>query len=302
MTASRSSESIRLSIVFLNYNRVDETRLTLQILRELAGKRTDTEIFAVDNGSTDGTGDYLRRQSDINTVLLHENLGIAGYNHAFRQAAGEFVLVLDDDSSPADAETLELLLATFDSHPQIGLIACHIENRDGSPQWSWHLPPGGVFAPSPFFVGCGFAVRRRLFAEIGWYPEDFFLYQNEIDVSFKVKQRNYKIFYHPRCRIVHRGDLAGRPGRRRVYYPTRNTIWLIRRYYPRSQAAYMIFSRLVIGLIRALYFREPLTYCRAVADGFGKEISRQVLSPRIREESLPFWKQNSLFHQLLQSV
>ena len=302
MDSSESSSHIRLSIVFLNYNRVEETRQTVETLRRLTRGRDDVEILAVDNGSRDGTGDYLAAQHDITAIILTENRGIAGYNHAFKQAVGEFILVLDDDSCPASDRVLELIPHTFDRYPDIGLIACHIENLDGSPQWSWHLPRDHSFGPSPFFVGCGFAIRRELFAQIGWYPEDFFLYQNEIDVAFKVKQRHYRIFYHPECRIVHRGDPGSRPSKRRIYYPTRNTIWLIRRYFSQPQASYMIFSRLVIGFVRALYFREPATYCRAVIHAFDKPISRRLLSAEIKRESAPFWKQNSLFHQLLRLV
>jgi GT2 family glycosyltransferase len=65
------------------------------------------------------------------------------------------------------------------------------------PQWSWHLPISDTFCRSPFFIGCGFLIRRELFAKIGWYPDDFFLYQNEIDVSFQVRLQGYDIYYDP---------------------------------------------------------------------------------------------------------
>ncbi len=206
--------------------------------------------------------------------------------------------MLDDDSCPKDEQTLDNLVKILDGHQEIGIIACHIENRDGSPQWSWHLPEKEQFGPSPFFVGCGFGIRREIFSQIHWYPAKFFLYQNEIDVTFKVRQLNYQVYYSPDCRVVHRGEPSTRPGWRRIFYPTRNTIWLIQKYYPQPHAAYMLFSRLIIGFVRALYFRELPTYIKAIKDAFKEPVTKQVLSAEIRKETLPFWKQNSIFHQL----
>ncbi len=302
MRLACDSPAIRLSIVFLNYNRLQETRLTVEKLRSVTAHRADVEIIAVDNGSTDGTGKYLEQQRGIISILLDENTGISGYNHGFRKAVGEIILVLDDDSCPRDSATLDRLLETFAANPEIGIVACHIENPDTTPQWSWHLPKKAVFGPSPFFVGCGFGIRRSLFARIGWYPENFFLYQNEIDVAFRIRKCHYQIFYHPECRIVHRGQPSTRPGWRRIYYPTRNTIWLIQRYYPQPQAAYMLFSRLVIGFLRALMFHEMHTYWRAVHEAGQQPVEKDIASVAIRKASRPFWRQNSLVHQLLKKV
>ncbi len=288
----------RLSIVFLNYNRLHETRQTVERLLELCGDRNDIEIIAVDNGSSDGTAEYLLDRSGIRTVLLDRNLGIAGYNEGFKHSQSECLLVLDDDSCPRDVTTLDRLIDVLAGDPGLGIVACHIETPDGQPQWSWHLPEKPQAGPSPFFIGCGFAIRRDLFESIGWYPEDFFLYQNEIDVSFKVRLQGYRIEYHPDCRVIHRGTPGQRPGWRRVYFPTCNTLKLIRRYYPQPEAGYLLASRLLIGLGRALQFGEVGTYLRAVRDAFATPVKRQVLPAEIRHQSKPFWKQNSLFHHL----
>ncbi len=287
-----------LSIVFLNYDRLHETRQTTERLLALCGNRDDSEIIAVDNGSRDGTARYLESQRGIRSVLLDRNLGIAGYNEGFKIARGRYLLVLDDDSCPRDAATLGGVIEALETDPGLGIVACHIETPDGRPQWSWHLPKKPVAGPSPFFIGCGFAIRRELFERTGWYPEDFFLYQNEIEVAFRVRQQGYRIEYRPDCRVVHRGTPGQRPGWRRVYFPTRNTLWLIRRHYPQPEAGYLLVSRLLIGLARALQFGELETYLRAVRDAFARPVERQILPAEIRRQSRPFWRQNSLFHQL----
>ncbi|MDW7773255.1 MAG: glycosyltransferase [Desulfobulbaceae bacterium] len=292
-------QQIKLSIVFLNFNRLEETQLTAERLLEMTRGRSDIEIIAVDNNSDDGTAEYLKKQHAIRSVLLEENRGIAGYNKGFALAAGEYILVLDDDSCPRDIGTLDRLVAALDNDPRMGVLACHIETPGGTPQWKWHLPEKHSYGISPFFIGCGFAIRRRLFEEIGWYPENFFIYQNEIDVSFKVRMQGYEIYYDPECRVVHRGVPSDRPGRRCIYYATRNTIWLIKRYYPQPAAAYMLLSRLLIGLGRAIYLRQVTTYWQAVKDAFAEPMVKQHPAREILRKSAPFLRQNSIFHQII---
>ncbi len=291
----------RLSIVFLNFNRVAETRRTTEHLKELTASRADIEVIAVDNASGDGTGEYLDSQRDwLRVVAMPGNQGIAGYNEGFRQARGDYILVLDDDSHPLDHATLDRLIEHLDADPRVGAVACAIENDAGQPARTWHLPeesdsPG----PSMAFVGCGFAIRRDLFESVGWYPERFFLYQNEIEVAIRVRRAGYTIHYDPLCRVVHREAPAGRTSWRRVYYPTRNTIWLIRRYFPFPVAAYLIASRLCFGLVRALQARQMNWYYKAVREAFGEAVPAETLPHGLRKELKEFWKQNSLWHQLL---
>jgi GT2 family glycosyltransferase len=288
-----------LSIVFLNYNRISETRHTLEQLHKICSHRTDIEIIAVDNGSTDGTLEFLNTQTDwIKVISTGANLGIAGYNIGFEQSIGKYILVLDDDSYPADQKTLDNLITYLDQNPQMGVVACQIENPEGEIVHTWHLPLEDQPQNSLAFIGCGFAIRRDLFKEVGWYPEDFFLYQNEIDVAIKVRRAGFQIFYAPTCRVVHRGKPSDRPNWRRIYYPTRNTIWLIRRYFPLSSSFYLIFSRLCIGLVRALQCQELGWYFKAVREAFQTPIPVQVLPKPLRRELNPFWRQNSLWHQL----
>lgn len=300
-----TTSSPRLSIVFLNYNRLADTKYTLNHLKALLAERpnADIEVIAVDNASNDGTAAYLRSQSDWITVIeMADNTGIAGYNEGFRHAQGEYLFVLDDDSHPVDNATLDRLLACLDQRPEVGVVACRIEDSDGAAVWTWHLPKQDQPGPSMGFVGCGFAIRRELFAQIGWYPAEFFLYQNEIAVAIQVLQAGYHIHYEPACRVVHRASPTGRTHWRRVYYPTRNTIWLIRRYFPFPIASYMILSRLCMGFIRATQSLEFVWYYRAVREAFLTPIETQPLPPTLRKQLSAFWRQNSVWHQLTGSL
>jgi GT2 family glycosyltransferase len=289
---------IKLTIVFLNFNRLVETKFTLQHLRQLIQQRTDIEVIAVDNGSQDGTAEFLQAQTDnwLKVLCLAENNGIAGYNQGFAQAKGEIIFVLDDDSHPVNIATLDNMVQIFAQQPQIAIIACQIQNKQHEIVSSWHLPK--TAGPAIAFVGCGFGIRRQLFAQVGWYPAEFFLYQNEIEVAIRILQLGYEIYYAPECKVIHRQSPLQRSNWRRVYYPTRNTIWVIRRYYPFFDASYLIFSRLCFGLLRTIQVGAWRWYYLAVKEALFTPIPNQTLSPILRRRLRVFWRQNSLWHQL----
>jgi len=266
---------------------MNRVKLTLVQLSRLLEHRHDVEVIAVDNGSTDGTGDLLQTHADwVRVVSLPTNTGIAGYNEGFKQAKGDYLLVLDDDSHPVDEITLDRIIQCLDTRPDVGVVACRIESVKGQPIYTWHLPKNDVPGLSMAFVGCGFAIRRTLFEQIGWYPGEFF----------------YKIYYDPCCRVVHRQSPQGRTRWRQVYYPTRNTIWIIRRYFPFPIKAYLIASRLFFGLLRALQSLEFGWYYRAVFDALHTPIEPQILPLAQQKQLTTFWRQNSIWHQLIKRL
>jgi len=293
----------RLSIVFLSYNRLSETSLTVRRLQQLFNGRDDIEVIAVDNASTDGTLAFLQSNNDwLNIIQMKENKGIAGLNEGFKAAAGDYIMVLDDDSHPYDQNTIDTVISCLDQNPEIGTVAFRIENENGRRFQTWHLPVEDQAGPSPAFVGCGFAIRRTIFKQIGWYPERFFLYQNEIEVAIRVMTLGYKIHYEPGCRVVHRESLVGRTGWRQVYFPTRNTIWIIRRYFSSPMVIYLIATRLCIGLFRAIQTKEFVWYFRAVRDALTETVEQQTPSREVHLQISTLWKQNSLFHQIFYNI
>lgn len=291
---------IRLSIVFLNFNRLRETSITVKKLYALTAHRKDIEVVAVDNGSSDGTSTFLSLHSDwLRLLLLDGNIGIGGLNRGFDIAKGDYLLVLDDDSHPSDIQTIDKLITLLDEKPDVGVIACRIDSPDGKPFRSWHYPETDKAGPSMAFIGCGFAIRRDLFKRIGWFPEEFFLYQNEIETAIRVMREGYGIYYEPACRVIHRESSIGRTSWRRVYFPTRNTLWIIRRYFHGPAAVYMMVSRLFFGLTRALQAGLFQCYFLAIKDGFGSSITPEPLPGLMHKRLNGFIRNNSLFHHLL---
>ncbi len=292
-----------ISIVYLNFNRLEETRKTSEKLAEITAGFEYIEIIAVDNNSTDGTQEYLKTQSSwLNTIFLDKNIGIAGYNRAFEVSRGEIILVLDDDSAPSDSKLFPKLIQTFANTPKLGVIACRILDNSGNNQISWHLPEKNKPGPSPAFIGCGFAIRRHLFEKIGWYPESFFIYENETKVAFEVRKAGYEIFYDPTCLIQHRADLTQRAGRRRIFYPTRNILWLIRQYYPKPLASYLIFSRIVIGFFNCTRLGRFDAYLKGVFEGIQAPVHKTPLDKELQKQFSAFFQHNSIFHRIFKKT
>lgn len=288
-----------LSIIVLNYNRADETRKTIEHLRNLGKELPNIEIIAVDNASSDGTWDYLKSVShDVRIMKMASNIGIEAINRACEKASSRYLMVIDDDSHPVDASCLERIICTLDKNKKIGIIACRIESGSGKRVREWHIPDSDLFGPSPAFIGCGFAIRKDLFRRSGWFPKEFFLYQNELDTAIKARLAGFDIVFDPDCRVVHRFVPAGRTNARRVFYPTRNSLWLIRKYFGFPLSSYLCLGRAVFGLIRAIEGREFRAYLDAIREGFGVEVDKKRLTGDEKNIVAVLFRQNSIFHHL----
>ena len=88
-----------MTIVFLVYNRCEELRTSLQkMLEESDYDRSLVDVIVVDNASTDGSSEMVRREfPQVRLIRREENCGVAGWNDGFEVATGDLVLVLDDD-------------------------------------------------------------------------------------------------------------------------------------------------------------------------------------------------------------
>jgi len=292
--------STPVSIVFLNFNRIAETRITVKKLLECKEKDNTIEIIAVDNGSCDGTKEFLAEIGDngIKTVLLAENRGIRGYNSGFEIATGEIIIVLDDDSH-IEIDSVRRVRELFETHTNIGIIAFKITDSRGIRFNTWHIPSEDVFKDSFAFVGCGFAIRKDLFSRIGFYPVDFFLYHNEIYVSVQAQLLSYRVVYDPCCVAVHRTSEAPRNPARRIYYTLKNSLILIWMYYPMPQAIYLTVSRLIISYSLALVETKWGAATKALVDFISGRPRKAVLPKEKRKLLKPFFYQNSIIHRIL---
>jgi len=286
-----------VSVVFLTYNRRSECEATLKHLHERVGEGEVFETIIIDNGSTDGTAEFLESldTANLRVCRLDVNEGIAGYHRAFEMARCPYVLVLDDDSHPERGCITELV-EVFNNSPDVALVACRISCADGSRFDSWHIPDTDERQESFSFVGCGFGVRRQQYLSLGGYPSEFFLYQNEVDLSLRIRASGMSQVFVPEARVCHRVQPGlGSAAERRVFYPTRNSLWVIRKYFSGWAKYYMLLSRVLIGFLACVYHRSLWAYLRAVVSGVFYPVARSDFPVPVAT-AMPFFSENSLLH------
>lgn len=205
------------------------------------------EIILVDNGSTDGSVDYIKQNfPDVLVTELTENSGFTGGNISGLQLArGEFIALVNNDAR-VDHFWLENLMRPMLENPKVGVCASKLlfENAATINSAGDGITSAGVGfnrglqqdvalydRPEFIFGACGAAVlyRRKMLDEIGFLDDDFFLYDEDTDLSFRAQLAGWKCVYVPSAVAYHKGNAtAGRLSDTHVYYHTRNLefVWI----------------------------------------------------------------------------
>jgi N-acetylglucosaminyl-diphospho-decaprenol L-rhamnosyltransferase len=225
-----------LSIIFVNWNSTDYLIESVESIYANT-KSIQFEIIVVDNCSPKGdVGDVKRRFPDVLLIESPVNLGFSGANNlGFRASRGEFVVFLNPDTlliNPA----FDLMLAQVRSYPSLGAIGCTLLNGDRSIQTSaiqtfptiinqlldidvirnlfpgcplWNIKPlfAGGDQPSVVEVisGACLMLRREVFAQVGQFSEEYFMYSEDLDLCYKVAKAGYTNLYVPQGQIIHYG-------------------------------------------------------------------------------------------------
>ena len=195
---------------------------------------TEAELIVVDNGSTDGTVELVRKRFPEARLVEHENRGFgAGNNAGMRLGSGRYFLLLNPDAW-LTGDALEQLVAFADAHPEAGVVGPKLLNPDGTLQRSvrgyptpWRIATEYFFlrklAPRSrllnAFFGAGFdhesvrtaeflggaclLVRREAVDSIGGFDEDFFLMSEEVDWCYRFRQAGWDVLFYPGAEVVH---------------------------------------------------------------------------------------------------
>ncbi|HXH24405.1 MAG TPA: glycosyltransferase family 2 protein [Vicinamibacterales bacterium] len=204
------------------------------------------ETILVDNGSIDGTVDFVRaRFPSVRVVALPENRGFAGGNNAGARAArAPYLAFLNNDTVP-DARWLRALRDGIDEDTRFLLATSRIvymhdpgvidSAGDGLLRWGGafkrhHGAPAAAASESAEVFGvCGAAclVARRVFEELGGFDEDFFASHEDVDLSYRARLRGYRCRYVADAVVRHHGSATlGTMSATAVFYGQRNLEWL----------------------------------------------------------------------------
>lgn len=235
----------KVSIIVVNWN---GQRFLQDCLAALSRQTyVNREIILVDNGSTDSSISYvLKRFPDVKIIQLRENTGFTGGNaEGLKLAEGDFLALVNNDTRAED-RWLENLIEPMFKNSTVGICASKLLFEDGRGINSAGdgLTTAGVglnrglgrngtlFSDAEFVFGaCGAAVlyRRRMLDEIGFLDDDFFLYDEDTDLSFRAQLVGWKCAYVPTAIVYHKSNATSRRlSDLHVYYHSRNLefVWL----------------------------------------------------------------------------
>ena len=243
---------IDLSIVILNYNTRDLTRICVKTVLASRLGTYSMEVIVCDNGSTDGTLEMIAKEfPGIVRIDNRKNLGFAaGNNPGIQRAKGRYILLLNTDTE-VPVQTLATMIRFMDQTPDAGAATCKLLLPDGSMDSACHR---GFPAPWVAFTylskletvfpktrlfgeyhqlykdldiihgvdcisGAFFMVRREVVKHVGLMDEDYFMYGEDIDWAYKIRQAGWTIMFNPDVTILHKKKQSGRANilkRRRV--------------------------------------------------------------------------------------
>ena len=297
---------MKISVVIVNYNVkyyvgqcIDSVRRALQGI--------DSEIIVVDNHSRDGSVDYLSKIEGVRIIESGHNLGFSKANNiAIRQSTAEYVLMLNPDTIVAE-DAIRMIIDFADSHPQAGGIGVRMHNDWGttaresrrglpSPMTSFYkiiglskrLPQHRKYgryymgwlpwdSPSRIEVvsGACFLVRRKALDEVGLMDEDYFMYGEDIDLSYRLLKSGWENWFVPADIIHYKGESTQKTSFNYVHVFYNAMLIFMRKHY--SHLSWLIIWPLQI----AVYFIALLALMGTLFDrmkkslGFGGRYNRE---------------------------
>ena len=231
-----------LSIIIVNYKTKDLTLQTLSSVFKAKPLRGKMEVILIDNGSEDNTPKLAKKKfPQLKTIVSSENLGFAGGNNlGMRKAKGRYVLLLNSDTL-IKKDTLIKMVDFMDKHPQVGLATCRVNLFHGGLDPASHrgfpspwaaftyysgleklLPQSKLFGQyhqgwknlktthqidSP--TGAFFFLRKKALNQVGLLDETFFMYAEDLDLAYRIKQAGWQIMFTPITTITHLKGASG---------------------------------------------------------------------------------------------
>lgn len=278
---------IKLSVIIVNYN--VQYFLEQALLSALkAAERVPTEIWVVDNNSVDNSVEMVRSKfPHVHLIANKKNVGFStANNQAIAQSSGEYVLLLNPDTVVRE-DTFEKTVAFMDAHPDAGGLGVKMIDGRGNflPESKRGFPSPSVafyktFGLSKLFPkserfnryhlgylsndethevdvlsGAFMLLRTSVLNKIGYLDEAFFMYGEDIDLSYRIVQAGYKNYYFADTTIIHYKGESTKKGSLnyvRTFYQA--MIIFTEKHFQASGA------RLFVLMLRlAIYFRASIT-------------------------------------------
>lgn len=285
--------NMKLSVVIVNYNVKHFLEQCLHSVRK-AARDLGCEVFVVDNNSVDGSVAMVEEKfPEVRVIANKDNRGFSkANNQAIRIATGDYVLLLNPDTIVED-DTFVKIVRFMDEHPDAGGLGVKMVDGKGKflPESKRGLPTpavafykifglAGFFPKSKIFgqyhltyldvdkihqvdvlSGAFMLIRKPVLDKIGGLDESYFMYGEDIDLSYRITQEGYKNYYFPETRIIHyKGESTKKSSINYVLVFYQAMIIFAQKHFSQKNAK--LFS-LLINM--AIYFRAFLAIMRRVS-------------------------------------
>ena len=279
---------MKLTVVIVSYNVRDYiAQCLLSLRRALQG--LEAEVYVVDNQSHDDTVAYLREQfPEVTVIASNHNLGFARANNiAIRQTQGSYVLLLNPDTIVAET-TISEALTFMDAHPEAGGLGVRMLRDDGfdakesrrglpTPSVAFYKMSGlcSRFPKSRRFghyymgylpwdepaqieviSGAFCLLRREALNKIGLLDEDFFMYGEDIDLSYRLLKGGYQNWYLPAKILHYKGESTQKSSFRYVHVFYDAMLIFFRKHYAHASLL------LSLPIKAAIYGKAFVELCR----------------------------------------
>jgi GT2 family glycosyltransferase len=303
---TEQSPSKKLAIVLINWNSFELTKDTLESLQQTT--YTNYDCIVVDNGSVDGSGQALKLQFP-NIILIESetNKGFTGGNnlgmdYALQQDY-EYIMMLNNDVA-VEPNFLEPLVARLDENPSVGAVQPLIYfHHDRNLIWNagstfnallgiCNTPDYNKKDPEHQFkyklkkidwiTGCAFMMRASVLKKVGLLKEAFFIYYEDVDLSFRIKQAGYILGYVPESVIYHIAGMSHKSKTKekegfvspKVHYlNNRNRIWFLKVHTPWWAIPttfiyqFLYYLAVIFYFISRLRFNKLKAWLTCIKDG-----------------------------------
>ena len=249
-----------VALILLNWNTPTHTANCISSIMKHCDA-TQYDLIIADNGSTDGSLALLKAQFPEHIYIDNkENLGFAeGNNRALSYSIKHnytYSLLLNTDTE-TDEDFITPLVQHLESHRNAGAVQpaiFYLHKRDllwnGGSYFSKFF--GVTYSKNQksrqnlkdvekvdWITGCCFLVRNEVLKHTGLFNEQFFLYYEDVELSFRLRERGHELHYFPGTKIYHEAGVSGKQSNKNNegtlspiihYYLCRNKIWFLRRY------------------------------------------------------------------------
>lgn len=293
-----------VSIITLNWNQTAVTCEFLESTRQLT--YTNFEILVCDMGSDIDPTHLINQAGYPNTKVLrsHTNLGFTGGNNwGMRQASGDFVFIVNNDTE-VTPDLLDVLLEPFYEDATVG-VTCPKIRFYHQPQIIQYagFNPIDLYTGRTTAVGtleedkgqhnvsgythgahgCAMMLKKEVIEKVGMFPEKFFIYYEEWDWSARILKKGYKIYYQAKGLIFHKESISmGKQSAIKVYYHTRNRILYMRRNTNALQFTLFCVFFILVSTPKAILkftINKQMAHLKSFIKGVTWNLSKSKYSP-----------------------